>query len=214
MESCYDGHGGSGGIFTPDSIEDILGEGFLLEKAASGAAKLICLIVGHGSHSVISEEIVKKWGYFNVRSGKHMDIFAIGFKAKGKVSDRMLVETIEKFEAKTEWKYSGITELIAANAFYFGGSEAQLDFSSAVVLPLEKLLIDKHITSASEIIEDLIRFSKNRPDVDPSWQFSDQKGLRALRDSFKDFIIGALPESLRKRAREASYFAVKNFSKT
>jgi hypothetical protein len=216
VRSCYEPGGGSGGSgSTRDSIEKILRENFVAENAKPGAAKLICLIVGHKSHAIISDEIVKKWGYFNARSGKDMDIFAVGFKSRGKVSDKLLVQTIEEFEAATQWKYSGVTELIVANAFYFPESHAtsRLDFSSALVLPLEKLLAEKHIASASEIIEDLIRFSKNRPQIDPSWKYSDKKGLQAIREGFKDFIIGALPESLRNRARQATYFAVKDLNK-
>jgi len=216
VESCYEpGGGASGGGSTRETIEKILRENFVAENAKAGAAKLIGLIVGHKSHAIISDEIIKKWGYFNARSGKDLDIFAIGFKTRGTVSDKLLVETIEKFEAETQWKYSGVTELIVANAFYFPESHAtaRLDFSSALVLPLEKMLLDKHLASASEIIEDLIRFSKQRPEMDPSWRYSDKKGSQAIREGFKDFVIGALPESLRKRARQAAYFAVKDLSK-
>jgi hypothetical protein len=99
----------------------------------------------------------------------------------------------------TRWKYSGGVDLILTNARYDQTRErvvnhitgrykqglAYLDFSTAIVVNLDKAKADNAILSIETFFEQIFQYAETQEGDDPAWGFSDHMAMRVTSSAFK-----------------------------
>lgn len=138
----------------------------------------ICCILFAPKFSKLGyEEIVKRFGYLDRRTGDKLHIYCAGYGAywnneyapdkedvgiakynydyefefTWEFSQMRFADFVSELEKETSWTYSGETELIILNS--------QVDFSNCIILKLDEMIKDKVIDSPAEIFEALIQHS-------------------------------------------------------
>lgn len=94
--------------------------------------------------------------------------------------------------------------MILANARYIPEAQvAAIDFSSAVVVDLDKARQDSAVVTVEHLFEDIVRYAENQSASDPAWGFSDSMGWRIGGSALKQLILHMLPGPLRADTRNA-----------
>jgi hypothetical protein len=121
--------------------------------------------------------------YYHHRSSKLVELFVIGYLPKSCNQNEIssaeewsellfdaekFTESINEIENETTWKYSGQTDIIVTLAHLNMRqhpvvgltAQAEIDFSQAVCLSVERAIADKLISSGSTFVESVIRASR------------------------------------------------------
>lgn len=115
-------------------------------------------------------------------------------------------------ERRSRWRYSGEADLVLVNAGQDSANEASLDFGSAIVCDLDRMIRDQAIHSVRRFFEDIFRFAEGVEGSDPTWGFSDSMGARIAGSALKRVILSMLPKSLDADYRRAEHFVVRDVS--
>jgi hypothetical protein len=190
-------------------------------------SKLVGILLCHPGSPLAKSEILSHLPYFHVRSGDAIDFFCAGYGAywppeyyadqapvariqdqEWLFSDIAFNEVIEELEIESKWKYSGETELLLIPAMKTSDGHISFVYETTGVFNLEKMANDKAFTSVRAFFGDIIRFAKSNSSNDPSWVFSDRKGLEVAARVLKEGFLSLVPEPLRSGYSTASHYAV------
>jgi hypothetical protein len=173
------------------------------------------------------DEIVPSLDYFHCRSGDHIDIFCAGYSRYCFTPDERKVtedvppwmfstEAFNRFrheiEHRSRWRYSGEADLLLMNGRRENDESAILDFKSAIVCDLDRMIRDQAIHSVRRFFEDVFRFVESVKTPDPTWGFSDEMGVRIGGSALKRVILSLLPKDLGADYRRAEHFAIRDVS--
>lgn len=212
-----------------------LASAFRQRYASSDDVRLVGLLFARPTSQLASEQIVPNLDYFHHRSANYVDFFCPGYgmywevfwssvpdmEVVARVGDdnwlfsakmfNRFREEIER-EAK-DWRYGGGVELILANARYDPTVvSATIDFTSAVVVDLDRATQEKAVVSVEHLFEDIIRYAESQQGADPAWGFSDHMGKRLTGSALKQLLLSILPQGLRPEARKAFHFYVRDLA--
>jgi hypothetical protein len=173
--------------------------------------RAVGLIFGRPACKVFKEELLPDRGYHNLRSGRNVELFYMGFADPDEeylpvgvfdddgFSQESFVSSVDDFESRTEWHYSGATDLILLNSWFSPKGKVYLDFSCVLALTLEEVVESKLVKSARSLIEEIIRQSTANPGTDVVMKVSDAVFLKSARNSLLTWAMGIIklkPEDL------------------
>ena len=120
-----------------------------------------------------------------------------------------------EIERLSSWRYSGEADLLLMNGVR-GKQDgpASLDFSSAIVCDLDRMIRDGAIHTVRRFFEDIFRFAEEAKTTDPTWGFSDKMGARTAGSALKRVILSLLPKDLGDDYKRAEHFAIRDVSAT
>lgn len=117
----------------------------------------------------------------------------------------------QEIERLSRWRYSGEADLLLMNGKRGNDDQtASLDFSSAIVCDLDRMIRDGAIHSVRRFFEDVFRFAEGAKTADPTWGFSDEMGTRTAGSVLKRVILSLLPKDLGDDYRRVEYFAIRD----
>jgi len=204
------------------------------QSAPEQGVRLVGLLFSRPTSPLAKEEIIPNLDYFHHRSGNHVDFFCAGYGqywqgrrdefpdqtrvGPGQHSDWLF--SAMKFndfrgeiERMTRWRYSGAVDLILANGRYDAEQdEGHIDFSSAISCQLDKMKREGAITSVEAFFEEIFRFSETTRGRDPTWGFSDKKGIAIAGSALKRLILELLPRKIGDDLRRLEHLAVRDVS--
>ena len=116
-------------------------------------------------------EILPNRDYWHIRSGENIDFFWPGYTTRWEFDPKLFNEFVREFEAKTRWKYSGGSDLILLNVHFDPNSisedkpcgRCRLDFNSAVLCQLDRMIRDEAILSVETFFQDIFKFAEQQP---------------------------------------------------
>jgi hypothetical protein len=111
-------------------------------------------------------------------------------------------------EQSTRWRYSGGCDMLFVNS----RRDVGIDFSTAIVLQLDKISEMAATPTVSQLFEAIFQYAEQQDAANPTWGLSDYLGLKTARSGLWDVIIGILPESVRKSIRAAGHVVVHDIS--
>jgi hypothetical protein len=173
--------------------------------------RAVGLIFGRPTCKVFKEELLPDREYHNLRSGRNVELFYMGFADPDEeflpvgvfdddnFSQESFVSAVEDFESKTEWRYSGATDLMLLNSWFSPKGKVYLDFSCVLALNLEDAIESKLVKSARSLLEEIIRQSSSNPGADVVMKVSDVVFLRSTRNSLLSWAMSLIklkPEDL------------------
>lgn len=188
---------------------------------------MCCILFAPKFSKVGYDDIVKRFGYLDRRTGENVHIYCAGYGAywndhyapdreevgvakydyeyktefKWQFSQILFADFVDELEKVTSWKYSGGAELIVLNA--------DADFSNCIIFKIDEMVKDKIIDYPGEIFEALIQHS--RSDKNSLANFS-LKGIgRQTADEVVDSIVSFLPkpfETLRNIWKKGQHYTL------
>ena len=90
--------------------------------------------------------------------------------------------------------------------------KASLDYSSAVVCPLDEMLRCGAIKSVPNFFEEIFSFAEHNSSDDPTWGFSDKQGKRYLGAGLMGVVMSLLPKSVSQEAQKAKHLVIHDLS--
>jgi hypothetical protein len=193
----------------------------------TGKVTMIGLLFAPPDALLAKAEVLPRLEYFHDRSGSHIDFFCAGYTRGDKgvedykeaglpgwvYSNRKFNQFREDIIKRSRWKYSGETDLILLNAEYSPSARAvNLDFTTAILCKLDVMKKDEAITSVASFFEDIFNYAEHADATDPTWGFSDERGLATGGSAFKRFILSLLPKDIGKDVTRATHFSVVDIS--
>jgi len=192
-------------------------------RYGSDASKTVGILIANPDKTFVKDEILNNIEYANSRSGLSIDFFFAGYSKydtydeqqkiikapKGKdwyFSVKMFTDFIEQLEQKSRWEYSGETELLLLEF-----KNGNLCFDKVMHIWIDKVVQEESVYSASYLFENIYRIARKKMNTDTD-EFSDRLGIRNVRNSFFDIMLGFLNEAIRDAIRSTSIYAVKNYS--
>jgi len=213
-----------------DSISNIQSNIEVIHPESS--SKLIGLLFCHPKSEIGEKYLRPRINYYHHRSGKFVDFYCAGYGAywppghyldqeivvnlkgtKWQFSDSAFNSIREDLEIRTNWTYSGESDLILLTARKSDSKDSILDFTTAIACNLEQMEKDGAFNSVSSFFEDIFRFGESYSGDDPVWDLSDREGLKQGKNFLKNFVLGRLPKELEDSYRSAKHYAVRDISK-
>ena len=196
--------------------------------------RMIGVLFARPEHQLAKTSIIPHLEYFHHRSGNHIDFFFAGYdiipylsesaehQIKAKIgkdrwsfSNYQFNELRRRFESLTSWKYSGGVELMLTNSYYDPSEYgAQIDFSSSIICNLDKMVAKQAIDNVEIFFEEIFRFAEKKTDDDPTWGFSDRKGVSVAGSVFRRIVLSLLPKRLGEDLEKIANFAILDLSKS
>jgi len=214
------------GVLSYQEMLDIQTSRFSIpdEKGHRPSVRMIGVLFARPESNLAAKEVVPNLGYFHVRSGKHVDFFCAGYGPDDprepvnriNVSDMGWKFYPAKFNdlrqelepPRTNWRYSGGTDLILTNARLEPNTlRAFFDFETTVKCYLDEMIRIGAIPSVEEFFERIFRYAESASGDDPTWGFSDAEGLNAGKQSLINLLLSLLPKNLGKELRRVAVFA-------
>ena len=196
--------------------------------------KMVGILFARPGSPIAKRQIIPNLDYFHHRSGNNIDFFCAGYgmywenwkdifpdqQVVGRGQYRNWLYSTEKFnnfreeiERMSTWRYSGSVDLLLTNAKYDPINDtAFLDCSSCIVCNIEKMLGSGAILSVETFFEEIFRFAESSNDTDPTWGFSDSKGLSIGGSAFKRFVLSLLPKHFGQEVEKLEHFAIQDVS--
>ncbi len=220
---CYfhvfdpEGFAGGGGGGTPvpvyTRILRILAERFEKDLARD-RPHLVGLIIGQPDEPLIKEQIIPKLNFWHHRSANYIDLFCVGFSAQAAFDAKEFNATLRTLETNTRWRYSGGTDLILVNVTYSPASKKVTpDFTSALAMTLEMVVKVDGFERLAIFFEKVMSAARESCGVESPAQVSDAFGASLVKSAFKGLLTSLVPDGMKKEARDAFLFAVKDISK-
>ena len=222
------------GFESYQDLIDTLSKAFLARypDGTSGRLRMIGILFARPDSQLAKSSILPHLDYFHHRSGNNFDFFCAGYQIDPELGAKVGNKTgfildgeqmtfssrgfnviREELEYKTTWEYSGGVDLILTNARYdTDGSEAVIDYSSAIVCKRDEMLALNTISSIERFFEDICRYSENSTGDDPTWEFSDHSAAKVSGSAFKRFVLSLLPKDLGTEVKRMMQFAVKDIA--
>lgn len=209
--------GGGGGVDSPipvyTRILEILAERF--EKdLAKNRPHLVGLIFGKPHVKLVKEQILPDLEHLHHRSSRYIDFFTVGFSAQGAFEAMRYNNTLNAFEANTNWQPSGGTDLILINVKYdIATKKVTPDFTAALFLKLEDVEKIDGFENIGVFFEKIISASKKDCGGESPSGVSDALGVSLVKSATKGLLASLVPEGMKKETKAAFLFAVKDISK-
>jgi hypothetical protein len=207
--------GGGGGAALPvyDRVFEILRERFESGEITKRRSHLIGLIIGRPSEPLVQEQIIPNLSYWHHRSATFIDLFCVGFLSK-EFDGGEFNRTIAMFEANTEWKYSGGTDLILVNVAYSPAEKKVTpDYSNALAVILENVTKVEGYERLPIFFEKVMAAAKQSFGGESPSVVSNEVGKSLIISALKGLLTSLLPDGMKKEARDAFLFAVRDISK-
>ena len=201
---------------------------------AAHKVRMVGLVFARPSSPLAAAEIIPNLDYFHHRSGDNIDFFCAGYggywegrsdefpdqKVVGPGQYTNWLFSAQRFnsfrseiESMSRWRYSGGADLILTDARYnLDKKESELDFSTAIVINLDKAKAEKAIVNVEQFFEDVFRYAETQSGDDPTWGFSDRMGKRVAGSALKSLVLAILPKSIEEDARKAFHFYVSDIN--
>ena len=211
------GMGDGGGRTTPvpvyQRILEILAERF--EKDLSkNRPHLIGIIIGKNYVDLVEKQIRPDLEHLHYRSSRYIDFFTVGFSAKGTFDAKTYNETLETLEANSNWHPSGATDLILVNVKYdLATKTVTPNFTSALSFNLEDVADLDDFKNLGVFFERIISAAKKDCGAESPAGVSDALGASLIKSATKGLLASVLPEGMKKEAKAAFIFTVKDISK-
>lgn len=169
-----------------------------------------------GKGNTIAEEAIASIKYWDLSSGKDIDILFPGWDRQ---HDRIVFDVPKYYEFQQElefsskWKYGGESEILLLNFDYTPStSEGRFSFEESVSLPIEEMFKKGVVSSVDALINEIVYISKNvdRPNV---WEISDKFAIQRARKSIWEYIKNKATGGISSVCDELRPFAVCNLEK-
>jgi hypothetical protein len=180
---------------------------------------MIGILFARPGSPLADKEIIPNLAYFHHRSRKHFNFWCAGYEENSAApSAPPWPFSVEKFlaerqwvETRTQWRYSGSTDLILTDACVGETRKIEnLSFSTAVLCCLDRMIEDKTIHSVETFFEVICRYAETAGDTNPTAKFSDLQGVKVAGSALKRIVLSLLPKQLGDDAVKASHFAVRD----
>lgn len=170
---------------------------------------MLCFLIGHNSSVVVRDQVAPRLSYWNSRTASVMHVICIGIGSdNSQAAAARAAKSIGWLESKSVWRYSGDTDLVLMNARVVE-REVQLQGNRVVALTVERALEDGAIKSLPNFVERMVKFTETSVRPDPVGTFSDRMAMDLAGSGLKSVLLAGLPKSLRKPARSAFHFYVR-----
>lgn len=219
LDEGEDNHMDGGGSGFPGASPDAFwGElKALLRKypPAGRRSKLLGILITRPSLEIFKKEIEPQWDWFHLRSGQNFHIVTLGY---GDITDRVanksfsnewLEAGISSLQQRTDWRYSGESDLLLCNVEYEKTGGVYLRISEAMCITIEAAIKDGLITSFSNLLERIREYINSYQDKDILWGFSDHIAKRSIAEAMRLLVYSFLPEAIRAKAKGLEHAAVK-----
>lgn len=201
------------------------------EDRENGHIRLTGILIAPPGSIIARTEIVPRLSDFHHRSENNIDFFVAGYGC-GKVdsiykaiedppntnwtySSYYANELIKTLEFCTTWEYSGGCELLLINAKYKSSTNrVSLDYSTAVVLQLDKMLEQKAFSNVATFFEEIFNYAKTCSGQDPCWGFSDKMGVKKGLPAIWQLLSKVIPGKPLEEIQKLKNFAVHDISKS
>lgn len=183
------------------------------------------LVFAHEASEVAIKHLFPYLEYWHYRSSDVVDIvfpgyvgdpslgeFRVQLRHKADFSSEAFVETLDLFEQKITWQYSGQpTVIIVSAARNSLDEEVRFAFREVIDFDLASALKDEVIESAEVFFETLIRVCRQHKGDISQHLLSDILGGKSLGSALLDGCLENLPvKGLRKVIGVAHYFQLRN----
>lgn len=194
------------------------------EHRTSCRDAMCCIVFAPKFHRSGYEGIISRCEYLNARSSEYIHFYCAGYGAYWNeeyapdmeplpiskeipwcFSQRLFANFVDDMEQETKWRYGGGTELILLNP--------DLDFSDCVIFNLDKMIHDRVIVHAGEVIELLIRHARECNDLHA---LNVEKCRQSVVHAAKEGLMNMLPHALKaslKTLEKGRHYALKDISK-
>jgi hypothetical protein len=222
-------------VHSYDGVCKILAQRFATAYDRRRSANIVGLIFSIADTPLAKSELLPIIDYWHHRSDNVTDFLCAGFgewidgdpstprdasrtseikHAAWSFSSEALVKFTMEVEARSNWRPQADFEIILCVTRYDAQRrEASLDFSSAIVIPLQAAKKAGAVQSLWELLNMTFVFAQSVNESDPTWRFSDDRGLSVLTHSLEDLWKSWLPKWLAGAATKAKFFAVHDISK-
>ena len=167
--------------------------------------------------------IVPSLNYFDLLSAQYMNFIVAGwsklqagrgtqFAAQWIYSDEDFIRACTLIEERTNWRYSGGTDLLLCTTLPDRGQSTAIDFNAVISISLDKLR-DGKIDSPEIILKRVIDFAKSYRGSDPLPALSFQEARVSLFEAVVDTVVGLISKDAKEKATYAKQFLVKDVRK-
>lgn len=207
-------------------------EAEIYRERQDGRARLIGLVFCRPDRPLAKTEIFPCLSYWNFRSGTRTAFYFAGYQdelfkdpeisyvpIKGPDEGKWLWSAkyfdtfLKQVERRTRWEYSGECDMILATSRPGAEFQAQIDFSSALLVTLDDLRKSSDLHSVSRFFEEVFRYAENQNNDDPSFGLSDHLGMRIVKKGIWHSLLELVPKFLRSDVETAKRFAVRDIGK-
>jgi hypothetical protein len=193
----------------------------LLRKYPPSArrSKLLGILVTRPSLEIFKKEIEPQWDWFHLRSGQNFHIVTLGY---GDITNRVANKTfsnewleagVTSLQERTNWRYSGESDLVLCNVEYEKTGGVYIRISEAMCITIETAIKDGLITSFSNLLEKIREYINSYEDKDILWGFSDHIAKRNIAEAMRLLIYSFVPEAIRAKAKGLEHAAVKKIGR-
>lgn len=143
-----------------------------------------------GSGAALVKQVISSFDYWNIDSGKDIDIFLPGWKKDSKLHFDVIAffEFRLKIEEVSKWEYSGETDILLLDFDYnIEEKEGKFCFDQTITLCVEKMLRDKLIGSIDGLMHSVIKAAKETCSRGV-WEISDKIGIQTFRRSLWNYV--------------------------
>jgi hypothetical protein len=194
--------------------------------------RMLGLCFARPTSNLAKNEIFPQVPDWHYRSGNYIDFYFAGFtdfqqepetkslqvsmpgRGTWFYSPKTFDSYRKQIEEKTNWKYSGGSDLILVNAYRKSDlDEPIIDFSNAIVCQLDAMKDAKAFISVEQYFEAIFRFSEEFSDNDPVWRFSDQQAVSNGVTALQRIALSLLPQGLSSEVEKMKHFAIKNIGR-
>jgi len=175
---------------------------------------LVGLIIGRPSEPLVRDQIIPNLEYWHHRSAAYVDLFCFGFYPNKDFAARDFERALISLESNTRWTYGGGTELLLFNVNYsLEKWTVEPDFSTALALTLESVVNVDGYERLPIFFEKILTAAKLADRGGEAADISNSFGRELTKSALIGLLVALVPESMKKEARDAFIFAVKDISK-
>jgi hypothetical protein len=185
--------------------------------------KTIGILLGDPNCVFVRDNIINRINYFHHKSNEGIDFYFPGYGAywygyygkqktactvdevEWSFSEKMYCEFINELEIKSNWRYSGETELIIIDY-----AKEDLDFSNTMTFWLDKMVKDKIIYSPANFFTSIFNLFKEE---NTTYTASDKLALKSMGNKIVDIIKNKMPSDIIKLYDSSKWFCIRDFRK-
>jgi hypothetical protein len=203
-----------------------IGRSFADDQASSKSVRMIGSAFARPNSPFAKSNLIPQLPDFHSLSGKHINFYFAGFEFYHPTLGGMIEVNVDsglpwtysprdfskckvELEEMTRWKYSGGSDLLLINATYNAERRTTvIDFSTAVVCQLEKMVGDGAISSVETFFQSIFNFAETSDGIDPAWGFSDKQGLKLTKNILSRVLLSFLPKNIGDDVSKLAHFGV------
>ena len=204
---------------TPDHFWGNLRDLLERNRPAGRRTKLLGLLATRPSLDVFKKDVEPQWDWFHLRSGDALHVVVLGYgdmnsrSASRQFQNDWLQAGIEAIQQRTNWTYSGESDLLLCNVTYEAQGGVRIRISEAVCITVETAVKDGLITSLSNLVEKIRFYAASHHGDDLLWGFSDSLAKGSVREALRLLLYSVLPDALKGKAKALEHAAVRNIAR-